>query len=426
MFDPIGITLPESIDYNDYLVATYIHQSQGRVNIQKVVRSFAETQSIGTWTSVSQTTDMIRERHLGRVISLWESPDYENSLPGDDVRRNWIFQVAYPIHNFGPQIPLMLTTAFGEISAMENIRLVDIHFPKAYIDQLKGPKFGIPGVRDLLSIHDRPLLLSIIKPPLGLTPDECATEFYKSTIGGADVVKDDELVVSHPWNHFIDRVRSVQRAAGAVYEQTGRKLLYFVNITDRPDRLVENAYRAIEAGASALMINYLTVGISALSMLADDPNVNVPLMAHLNFSGAIYGSPYSGVSSHLVLGKLPRLAGADVVVYPSPYGKFPLQYARHLRIAQAQTCRLYDLHPIWPCLGGGVHPGLVPSLMEDLGKDVMLGAGGAIYGHPMGPQAGALAFRQAIDAVLDGMPLIEAAKNKPELATALQMWNSSP
>lgn len=424
MFDPIGVTIPESIDYGDFLIVTYSYQTLARVDILEAVRSIAETQSCGTWVGLSKSTGEIRQRHLGRVISLWEVPDYENGLPNQEMRY-WVFQIAYPIHNFGAQLPLMLTTAYGEVSAFGNLKCLDIHFPKSYIDQFQGPKFGIAGIRKLLDIHDRPLLLSIIKPPLGLTPQESAAEFYKATLGGADLVKDDELLVSHPWNNFIDRARAHQEVAHQIFEQTGRKLLHFVNISDRPDRLVENAYRAIEAGASALMVNYLTVGISALSMLADDPHVNVPIMAHLNFSGAMYGSPNSGLSSHLILGKLPRLAGADVVVYPSPYGKFPLQAFKHMRIAQSLVCPLYNLPSIWPAPAGGIFPSLVPTMMQELGEDLIIGAGGAIYGHPLGPEAGARAFQQAIKAVKDGVELTEAAKSNPELETAIRLWSPS-
>jgi 2,3-diketo-5-methylthiopentyl-1-phosphate enolase len=426
MFDPLAFAIPESIADQERLVATYLYQTPAQLNILKAVRSLAETQSVGTWVSLAKSTDEIRQRHLGQIISLWEVPDYENSLPEEVTRRSWVFQVAYPLHNFGPQLPLMLTTAYGEVSAADNLKLLDIHFPRAYVEQFKGPKFGIQGVRDLLGVQDRPLLLSIIKPPMGLTPQESATEYYKSALGGVDVVKDDELLVSHPWSAFTERAREHKQAAQAAHEQTGQKTLYFVNITDRPDRLVENAYRAIEAGASALMVNYLTVGISALSMLADDPHINVPLVAHLNFSGAIYASPWSGVSSHLVLGKLPRLAGADVVIYPNPYGKFPLQSSKYLRIAQALISPMYDLPPIWPAPGGGVHPGMMPVLFEELGQDFIIGSGGAIYGHPMGPTAGARAFRQAVEATLGGVPLAQAAEKQPELQVALSLWAASP
>ena len=158
----------------------------------------------------------------------------------------------------------------------------------------------------------------------------------------------------------------------------GHRTLYFVNITDRPDRLVQNAYRAIEAGASALMVDYLTVGISALSMLADDPAIAVPILGHLAFAGAISASPRNGVSSHLVLGKLPRLAGADTVVYPSPYGTLQFSRSEHLRLAQTMTDPFYAIRPTLPTPGGGLHAGMVPRLFEDLGIDYAVGAGGAV------------------------------------------------
>ena len=115
------------------------------------------------------------------------------------------------------------------------------------------------------------------------------------------------------------------------------------------------------------MVNFLTVGISALSMLADNPQINLPVMAHMNFAGGLYGAPQSGVSSHLLLGKLPRLAGADVVVYPSAYGKFAMQAAKSQRIGQALLSPFYNLKPVWPMPGGGIHPGLLPKLYHELG-----------------------------------------------------------
>jgi 2,3-diketo-5-methylthiopentyl-1-phosphate enolase len=195
-----------------------------------------------------------------------------------------------------------------------------------------------------------------------------------------------------------------------------------VNITDRPDRLLDNARRAIDAGASALMVDYLTVGISALSMLADDPAIGVPILGHLAFAGAMYASPWSGLSSHLVLGKLPRLAGADIIVYPSPYGTLHLLRAKHLRLAQAMTDAFHGIRPTIPAPGGGLHVGMAPMLAEDLGVDYAFGAGGAVHGHPMGAAAGARAIRQALDATACGRPLADAAKEHAELAKALELW----
>ena len=422
MYDPIAFTNPEGIDLESHIVATYLYQTAATANIHKLANALSEEQSSGTWVSLEGETPEVRQRHTGKIVAIWEVPDFEESVPDDVDARNWVLQIAYPVHNIGPQIPLMLTTVHGNIASAGRLKLLDLNFPRSYTREFKGPKFGIEGLRELLGVPERPLLIPMIKPSIGLTPQQSAKAFYEAALGGADGVKDDELVVSHPWSHFLDRVREHEAAAKAVYEETGQRTLYFVNVTDRPDRLVENAHRAIEAGASALMVNYLTVGISALSMLADDPAINVPLLAHLDFSGAIYGAPWSGVSSHLVLGKLPRLAGADVVVYPSPYGKFPFLASKHLRIAQALTTGLHDIKRSWPMPGGGVQPGMLPLLFGDMGRDFVVGAGGAVHGHPQGPVAGARALRQAIDSVMtDGCVQAEQS-GQPELAAALAAW----
>jgi 2,3-diketo-5-methylthiopentyl-1-phosphate enolase len=61
-------------------------------------------------------------------------------------------------------------------------------------------------------------------------------------------------------------------------------------------------------------------------------------------------------------------------------------------------------------------------LIEDFGMDSIINAGGGVHGHPQGAAGGGKAFRQAVDAVLAGKTLSEAAGEHPELATALELW----
>jgi len=171
----------------------------------------------------------------------------------------------------------------------------------------------------------------------------------------------------------------------------------------------------------ALMINYLTAGLSVLRELAEDPSIKVPILAHMDFSGTMYVSPYSGLSSSLLLGKLPRLAGADIVVYPAPYGKAPFMKERYVRVAHQLTFPFHHLKPTFPMPSGGITPSMVPEVVEDLGKDIVIGTGGGIHAHPMGPRAGARAFRLAVEAVMRGISLQELAKEHEELRLALQM-----
>jgi 2,3-diketo-5-methylthiopentyl-1-phosphate enolase len=419
--DPYGFAMPESLDYAEFVIATYLYRTPSDVDIHRAAHALAEQQSTGTWVALERETQAIRERHAARVVAIWEVPDDEATGPAGDTR-DWILQIAFPSHNIGAQIPLLLATVYGECASSGELKLLDLHLPESFVGAFKGPKFGLEGIRELVGATDRPLLITMLKPALGLNPRESAEVFYQADIGGSDAVKDDELLVSHPWSHYLDRVREHERAAQAAFDETGHRTLYFVNITDRPDRLVSNAYRAIEAGASALMVDFVTVGTSALSMLADDPAIAVPILGHLAFAGAIYASPRTGVSSHLVLGKLPRLAGADVIIYPSPYGSLQFSRSKHLRLAQSMTNPFYAIRRTAPAPGGGLHAGMAGRLHEDLGIDYAFGAGGAIHGHPMGAAAGARAIRQAMEAVTRGESLADASAEHPELATALAKW----
>jgi 2,3-diketo-5-methylthiopentyl-1-phosphate enolase len=148
----------------------------------------------------------------------------------------------------------------------------------------------------------------------------------------------------------------------------------------------------------------------------------VPIMAHLAFAGAVSGAPWSGMSPHLVLGTLPRLAGADVAVYPSHLGTLPFSRYDALRVGGALTDPWFGMRRSLPVGGGGLHAGMVPRLVADLGIDFAIAAGGGVHGHPMGTAAGARSIRQAFDAAVRGVTLAEARKDHPELSAALDKW----
>jgi 2,3-diketo-5-methylthiopentyl-1-phosphate enolase len=262
----------------------------------------------------------------------------------------------------------------------------------------------------------------MIKPCTGYSVDVGAELFRAAALGGCDIVKDDELLADASFNSVADRVTRYLQIEKEVFEETGEHTLYTVNVTDSVPKVFENARHAVEIGANAIMVNYLAVGFPVLQALAEDPVVNVPILAHMDVAGALYMSPWHGISSHLVLGKLPRLAGADVVVFPAPYGKAPVIPDRFVNVARNLRFPMHGLKPAFPMASGGITPSMVPQVVEDLGPDVVIGSGGGIHAHPDGPVAGAKAFRQAIDATMQGVPLKEAAGSHPELAKALETW----
>jgi 2,3-diketo-5-methylthiopentyl-1-phosphate enolase len=418
----LPLALPDGVDYDEYVIGTYLVSYPAALPIPLIAPMLAVEQSTGTWVPVPGETPEVRCQHVAKVIGVYELPDYESTVPPNLETRQWFVQVAYPEVNMGEQIPMLLTTVVGNISMGGDIKLVDIRFPKKYVAGFKGPKFGIEGIRKILGVKKRPLLNNMIKPCTGYPLKVGAELFRKAALGGCDIIKDDELIADASFNSVRGRVKRYMEIEKQVYEKTGEHTLYTVNITDKIPKVFENARRAVELGCNALMINYLAVGFPVMQALAEDPSINVPILAHMDVAGALYMSPWHGLSSHLVLGKLPRLAGADIVVIPAPYGKAPVIDYKFRNVARNLTFPLYDLKATFPMASGGITPSMVPAVVAALGNDIVIGSGGGIHAHPKGPVAGGKAFRQAIDATMQSIPLSEYAKNHQELAIALKEW----
>ena len=412
-------SLPEQLDEMEYLTATYYCEFPEGTNVIAKASSFAVGQTVGTWVAVPGVTDEMRQNHMGRVANILDVPPSELSTQLTDGKRCYLIEIAFPTINFGSEFPMMLTTLLGnDASTSTQAKLVDLRMPRNFVSGFNGPNFGIEGIRKATGVYERPLLLSMIKPCTGVTPKAGAEIFYGAAIGGVDIIKDDELMGNMPFSTIVERVREYNRAADRAFEKTGARTLYVVNITG--ENLIENANKAIEAGARAVMASFPAVGYGSLHSLAKA--IKVPILGHYASSGMFYEGMLSGMASYLAVGRFPRLAGADMVVINTPFGGYPLQYEKYIRTVHQLTLPFYDKKPVMPAVGGGVHPGMTEQYMSDLGQNIILGSGGAIYGHPMGAAAGAAAMRQSIDAVMQGIPLDGYAKDHPELAKSLELW----
>jgi len=420
--ESLPVALPDGVDYDEYIIGTYLVSYPKKIPVPKMAPALAIEQSTGTWVPVPGETPEVRRKHVAKVIGVYEVPDYEYGLPPQVEERTYVIQIAFPVINIGTQIPMLLTTVVGNISMAGKLKLIDVRFPGKYVDGFKGPKFGIPGVRKLLGVPKRPLLNNMIKPCTGYSPEVGVELFRAAALGGCDIIKDDELLADASFNRVQARVKLYMEAERQVFEETGEHTLYTVNVSDEIPRVFENARRAVELGCNAIMVNFLAVGFPVLRALAEDPAINVPILGHMDVAGAFYESPWHGISSHIVLGKLPRLAGADIVVFPAPYGKAPVLPEKFLNVAKNLSFPLYNLKPSFPMPSGGITPAMVPQVMKDLGNQIVIGSGGGIHAHPHGPVAGAKAFRQAIDATMQGRSLEDAAAEYEELRVALETW----
>ncbi|GIQ65720.1 2,3-diketo-5-methylthiopentyl-1-phosphate enolase [Paenibacillus cisolokensis] len=402
-----------------YCIATY-RCYDDKADFHKKAQSIAVGLTVGSWTDLPEARKKEMEKHLGRVVSV-DVHEPEGAAPGE---RYADLKIAYPDINFSRDLPALLVTVFGKLSMDGKIKLIDLDVSDDFRSAFPGPKFGVDGVRELLGVHDRQLLMSIFKSVIGHDLPNLKEQFYRQALGGVDLIKDDEILFENPLTPLEKRVEACMDAARRAEAETGQKLLYAVNLTGPTSQLAANARKAIAAGANALLFNVLAYGFDALHELSRDPSITVPIAAHPAMAGAFYPSPHYGISAPLLLGKLMRLAGADLALFPSPYGSVVMPKEENLAVKDALLDRSVPLRTSFPVPSAGIHPGLVPLIVRDFGHDVVVNAGGGIHGHPMGTEAGGRAFRQAIAACGAGIPLREAAaqSGNEELKAAIEAW----
>ena len=400
-------------------IATY-RCYDDKADFNKKAQGIAVGLTVGSWTDLPEARKAEMEKHLGRVISV-HVHEPEHAAPGE---RYADLKIAYPDVNYSRDLPALLVTVFGKLSMDGKIKLLDLDFSSNFTSAFPGPKFGITGIRKLLGVEQRPLLMSIFKSVIGHDLPNLREQFYLQALGGVDLIKDDEILFENPLTPIEKRVEACMAAARQAQAETGQKLLYAVNLTGSTSKLADNAKRAIAAGANALLFNVLAYGYDALHELSSDPAISVPIAAHPALAGAFYPSPHYGIAAPLLLGKLMRLAGADLVLFPSPYGSVVMPKEENLAVQAALIDSALPMKASFPVPSAGIHPGLVPLILRDFGQDVVVNAGGGIHGHPQGTAAGGQAFRQAIHATLANISLPEAAAQpgNQALQAAINSW----
>ena len=390
------------------LICTFTLESE-ELNLKEAAGGIAAESSVGTWTELTTAKPYV-EQLAARVFSL----------EGNTAK------IAYPIELFElGNMPNILSSVAGNVfglKALSNLRLKDITFPEAIVKSFKGPRFGISGIRKLLNVPERPLVGTIIKPKLGLKTADHAHVAYEAWAGGCDVVKDDENLSSQEFNPFEDRIVETLEARDQAEAETGEKKVYMANVTAETDTMIKRAEFVQEQGGEYVMVDILTCGWSALQTLRDQ-GFRLVLHAHRAGHAAFTKNPKHGIAMRPIA-TVTRIIGADQLHVGTVVGKMSETKAEVLENIDALKMDMHGLNRVMPVASGGLHPRLVPALIETFGKDVVIQAGGGIHGHTDGTVAGAKAMRQAVDAVLKGESLEEYAKTHKELQAALEVWKT--
>ena len=399
------------------LIATYYFKPKAGVTPEYAAQAISEEQTTGTWTGISTVNEKTAYVHAydGEVL--------ERAPSGSGFQT----KLSFPYEIFEPgNIPQYLSVVAGNLfglGKLEAVRLLDIEIPKG-LDGT-GPKFGIEGIRKICGTETsrRPHVGTIIKPKVGLNPKDTAEVAYEAALGGVDLIKDDETLTDQKFCPLMVRLEMVMDALERAKEETGREVLYALNVTTGGDRILEIASNAVKAGANMLMVDVLTAGFSAVQCLASEPSINVPIHVHRTMHGALTRNPEHGIAMRPIA-KLVRVCGGDQLHTGTVSGKMGGKADEILGDNRALTGPAGKLLTVFPVASGGLHPGKVNAEITTLGNEIVLQAGGGIHGHPDGTAAGARAMRQAVDAALAGVSANEYAKTHIELQKALDIWGS--
>jgi ribulose-bisphosphate carboxylase large chain len=375
----------------------------------------AGEQSSGTFVAIPGEDEALKARAAARyeITAL----DQANN---SDAKR-YELKLSWPLENLGASLPNLMATIAGnlyELKPVRSLRLMDMTLPPAFAQAYPGPAFGIAGTRALTGVQDRPLIGTIIKPSVGLSPQDTADIVAQLCEAGVDFIKDDELQADGPACPFDERVTLSMAVINRYAERSGKKVMYAFNLTGELDEMKRRHDLVQQLGGTAVMLSLNSVGMAGFN--AFRRHAQLPIHAHRNGWGYLQGG-----WSYTAWQKLWRLAGVDHMHVNGIANKFQEDDDSVITSARACMTPMFAEKPctIMPVFSSGqTVRQAVPTWERLQSTDLIFLAGGGLFAHPGGIAAGVSALRQSWSAAIEGVPLDVAAKTHRELREALEKF----
>ena len=407
--------------------ARYLVESS--VPAEQAAQVIAGEQSSGTFLSLPGETEALKERSRARVVRIDALPPvlapslpsaYVERRPHDGVFHRAEVEIAFPVDNVGNNLSSLLATVAGnlfELGEVTGLRLLDLDLPPAYAAGFAGPGFGIDGTRRLAGVFERPMIGTIIKPSIGLTPAQTAELVDSLCAAGIDFIKDDELIADPPYAPFEQRLAAVMPVLLRHADRLGRMPMYAINISGSIDEMLRRHDAVLAAGGSCVMVSINWVGFAGVEHLRR--HARLPIHGHRNGWGAFTRHPALGFSFEAYQ-KLWRLAGVDHLHVNGIRSKFWEPDDSVIDSARACLAPFAGVPALMPVFSSGQWAGQAPELYARLrSTDLMHLAGGGIIGHPDGVKAGVASMREGWEAAISGASLDRYAQDHPALRRAL-------
>lgn len=414
--------------------ATYLIETP--LAVEKAAAVLAGEQSSGTFVEVPGETAELKQRFTARVekITPLETVN-EPALPGcrDGARlvpsrstpkfRHAEIVVSWSLENMGCNLPTLVSTIQGnlyELSQFSGLKLMDLELPQSFAKHFRGPKFGIAGTRKLTGVEKRPLIGTIIKPSIGLTPRQTAALVKTLAEAGIDFVKDDELMANPPHSPFDKRVDAVMRIINDHADRTGKKVMYAFNISDELDAMLLHYEKIVSAGGTCAMISLNSVGLAGAKKICDLGALAIH--GHRNGWGMLNRHPLLGIEFPAYQ-KIWRLAGVDQIHVNGIANKF--WESDDSVVLSIESCLkpLLGGMSVLPVVSSGQWGGQAPEAFRRTKTvDLLYMAGGGIMAHPDGAAAGVRSLQKWWEAAVEGLTMEEAARKYPELKKSVEKF----
>jgi len=395
----------------------------------RTAETIAGEQSSGTFLKLAKETPELKERSGARiealdVLEVVDSP----SLPGGMVSKRYtrcLLTLSWPLENMGPCLPTLMSTVAGnlfELRQVSGLRLLSLQLPDAFAKAYLGPAFGIEGTRRMSGVHHGPLIGTIIKPSVGLSPEETAEQVKMLVDGGIDFIKDDELQADGPHCPFEERVTAVMRVVNGAAQRTGRKVMVAFNLTGDLDQMRHRHDWVLQHGGTCVMACVQSVGLVGMNALRR--HSALPIHGHRAGWGYLSRSPALGWDFS-AWQAVWRLVGVDHLHVNGLRNKFSESDDTVIASARAVTRPLFQDQPMaaMPVFSSAQTGLQAHDTFSALGHaNLLCTAGGGIFGHPQGVAAGVAALREAWEAAQAGIDLKAYAATRPALQSALGFW----
>lgn len=416
---------------NSEILATYLIETA--LPIEQAAETIAGEQSSGTFLAVPGETEELKARARAKVLSIEPLNEVDTpSLPGARTPRGQSgkvgyrqarVQIAFPLDNIGCNLPTLLATLCGnlyELSEHSGCKLLDVELPQQFAERYPGPQFGVEGTRRLTGVQQRPIIGTIIKPSVGLSPQHTADLVRELGEAGIDFVKDDELMANPPHSPLKERVRCVMWEINRLADATGRKIMYAVNITDELDEMRRHHDFVVQSGGTCVMVSLNHVGLTGVSALR--ATCQLPIHGHRNGWGMLTRHPLLGIDFSAYQ-KFWRAVGVDHLHVNGLQNKFWESDHSVVRSIEALKKPLWDGYWTMPVISSGQWGGQAPETYQRAGtQDVLYVAGGGIMAHPLGPAGGLRAIQQAWQAAVNGRSLEEMSLEHEELRLSMEKF----